>query len=467
MINKIIKRIHSNYHNLFKFIFYIRYLFGIFFIFTSLFFIIPKFLDHKTKIQLLKSNLKKEFNIDLRTYEVINYNIFPTPHFEIVNSTFYNEDSATTIKAKNFFIYTKIKNIYNFSNLEIKKINFNKSFINVDVNNFTDLIRFILNQKKKFIIEDLNLNIQKQEIFLVELKKLEYSNFGFKKNSFEGEIFERKFKSTFGENNKNIKFKLYNTGIIFDIKLNDKYKNSANSGLLKAKVLDTNLKFNFDLDENKLKIFDFYFRNKYLSFDNKSLINYKPFFEASADFIIKNIDTNLLKSFEYSDLLKYENFLKNLNMRNSFILRDKKLQKNLINNLNLKTNLAYGRLDYTKSFLIKNNKARCSGNINLFDEFPILNFKCSFNIEDKKKFLKEFSINYKNKNESINIESKGYINIKNNKINFNSLKIGEEIITNEQDLIYFKNIFQEILFNEGLIKIIDEDKIKQFINEVL
>ena len=87
------------------------------------------------------------------------------------------------------------------------------------------------------------------------------------------------------------------------------------------------MKFNFDLDENKLKIFDFYFRNKYLSFDNKSLINYKPFFEASADFIIKNIDTNLLKSFEYSDLLKYENFLKNLNMRNSFILRDKKLQK--------------------------------------------------------------------------------------------------------------------------------------------
>ena len=56
-------------------------------------------------------------------------------------------------------------------------------------------------------------------------------------------------------------------------------------------------------------------------------------------------------------------------MRNSFILKIKITEK--LNNLNQKTNLAYGRLDYTKSFLIKNNKVRCSGNINLFDEFPI------------------------------------------------------------------------------------------------
>jgi len=50
MINKTYKIIHNKYLALFKFIFFLRYLFGIFFIAVLLFLLIPYLLDFKKKI---------------------------------------------------------------------------------------------------------------------------------------------------------------------------------------------------------------------------------------------------------------------------------------------------------------------------------------------------------------------------------------------------------------------------------
>ena len=77
MINKIYKIIHNKYLTLFKFIFYIRYLFGISFVAIALFFIITSFFFKSKKCginknktierkKITKRYLKK--NIDLNTY---------------------------------------------------------------------------------------------------------------------------------------------------------------------------------------------------------------------------------------------------------------------------------------------------------------------------------------------------------------------------------------------------------------
>ena len=54
MINKIYKIIHNKYSTLFKFIFYIRYLFGIFFLSIVLILSIPHFFDFKKKDMIIK-----------------------------------------------------------------------------------------------------------------------------------------------------------------------------------------------------------------------------------------------------------------------------------------------------------------------------------------------------------------------------------------------------------------------------
>ena len=49
-----------------------------------------------------------------------------------------------------------------------------------------------------------------------------------------------------------------------------KLKKNLLSGVFKSKLLNTNLKFNFDYDDKKLKIYNSYFRSKNLSFNNES-----------------------------------------------------------------------------------------------------------------------------------------------------------------------------------------------------
>ena len=72
MINKIYKRIHNKYSTLFKFIFFLRYLFGIFFISVALFLLIPHFFDFKKKDEIIKNYLLESYGLKLNNYENIN-----------------------------------------------------------------------------------------------------------------------------------------------------------------------------------------------------------------------------------------------------------------------------------------------------------------------------------------------------------------------------------------------------------
>ena len=86
MINKIYKRIHNKYSTLFKFIFFLRYLFGIFFISVVLFLSIPHFFDFKKKDEIIKNYLLESYGLKLNKYENIKYNSLPTPKLEIQNA---------------------------------------------------------------------------------------------------------------------------------------------------------------------------------------------------------------------------------------------------------------------------------------------------------------------------------------------------------------------------------------------
>ena len=57
-------------------------------------------------------------------------------------------------------------------------------------------------------------------------------------------------------------------------------------------------------------------------------------------------------------------------MENEIRFKSKKFRGNLIDELNLKTHLAYGRLNYNNTILIKDSAFKCKGLINLFEELP-------------------------------------------------------------------------------------------------
>ena len=158
----------------------------------------------------------------------------------------------------------------------------------------------------------------------------------------------------------------------------------------KSKILNTNLKFNFAYNESSLNIYNSFFRSKNLSFKNKSLITLKPFLDSNSKFEIENIDVEIFKKLKIDKLLKSKDILKKINTKNEVNFNSKKFSSSFFDKLNLKFDLAYGRLNYSKKLSILDDIFQCMGNINLLEEFPLLFFDCSINSKKKKRFFKKF-----------------------------------------------------------------------------
>ena len=80
--------------------------------------------------------------------------------------------------------------------------------------------------------------------------------------------------------------------------------------------------------------------------------------------------------------------------------------------------------------------------------------------------MKKIKIDYKNKNETLILNVKGSLNIINNKVNFDKIEVNKDYRATVEDLEYFKNSFENILFDENFIKIFDLSKLRRFISEV-
>ena len=466
MINKIYKRIHNKYSTLFKFVFFLRHLLGIFFISVLLFLTIPYLFDFQKQDEVIKNLLLKNYSLKLNNYESIKYNFLPTPNLEILNATASLNSDLINLDIKNMNIYPRLINIYNFKNLKAKKLILNKNNISIDINKLKFLSTYIYKLNNNVTFNDLDLIIYNDEKLLINFKDINFSNYGFNKNIVNGQVFKKNFKLIIDDSFKKINFELLNTGINLSLDLDETKKINNLSGVVKAKVLNTNLKFLFNYDEQKLRIYNSFFRSKNLSFNNKSIITHHPFFGAKSRFNIEEINSKVLKNLNLNRILSSKNLIKKINSENIINYNSKKFNRSFIDNLNLKINLAYGRLTYFKNISTLDSFLSCEGASNLLDEFPILSFNCSINSKSKKKLLKKFSIKYKNKNKNFNLSTEGNINLLNNKINFINIQMNEDYEASKEDLVYFKKIFETTLLNENFLAIFNLNKIKKFILEI-
>ena len=465
MINKFYKTIHNKYSRFFRFIFFLRYLFGLFVIATILFLFVPNYFNYEKRSETLKNHLVKNYDIKIIKHEKIGFNSFPVPYIEFKNTLIKLSNSPAELYVKKFKIYPKFLSIYNNQNFQSNKIILKNSNMILETSDFKFFVKKLFNQKNNFYFNDLNIKINNKSKSLVKLKKIKFINYGYKKNTIEGNIFGKKFKTKIDSNFNNINFELLKSGLYIDIYLDDKnIKNSIN-GLFKSKIFNTNLKFNFTYDQNSLNIYNSFFRSKKLSFKNKSLITLEPFLDSKSKFEIEDIDLEIFKQLKLDKLLKSKDILKQINTKNEINFKSKKFSRSFFDKLNLKFDLAYGRLNYSKKLSISNDILQCEGNINLLEEFPLLFFDCSINSETKRDLLKNFYIDIKD-NEIFNLKFTGNLNILNRKINFKDISINENYKASNEDLKYFKESFENILFNEDFVRIFNLNKIKKYILEI-
>ena len=252
-------------------------------------------------------------------------------------------------------------------------------------------IKKIFYQKNKIFLDNLNIQIRNKKKLIFKIEEINYANFGYGKDLIKGRIFEKNFKVELKDNLNNIKFNLKKSGISGNIDFDNNPKKNTISGIFKSKILNTNLKFIFKNESKKIYISKLYLRNKNISFKNNSYIIFDPFFEISSKFQVDNINTQFLKSIDLNKLLISKSFLKKMNIKNEIQFTPKKFNRDLVDNLKLKIDLAYGRMIFSKKFSIDNNFFECGGNLNLLEEYPILFFDCKLNSNNKKNLLNNFS----------------------------------------------------------------------------
>ena len=386
MLNKFFKTIHNKYLRFFKFIYFLRYLFVIFFVSIIFILIIPIFFNYEKKVELIKNHLLEHYDLKINEYENIEYKPFPFPSLELKKAQIKFLKSNANSTVNYLKIYPKIFSIYNFNNFEVNKILFEGNFINITASNFYMFIEQLSKQIKKLAFIDLNLDILNDDKLIFRLENIFFSNFGHKKNSIEGKVFGKNFKAELGKNLESIKFNLSNSVISADIDLDKKTKN----GTLKSKILTSNLKFDFEYDSEKLKIFNSHFRSKNISFDNETLIIFAPFLNIETIFEIKELNNEILKKIKFTELIDYKKTIKKINGKKIIIYKPKNFSKSFVDDFNLKVDLAYGRLSYKKNFSIKKSLFECEGDLNILEEYPLLFFDCSILINDKKNYLKNF-----------------------------------------------------------------------------
>ena len=466
MFNKFVKTIHNKYYKFFRFIFFLRYLFTIFFVTIALFLIIPNFLNYEKKSKFIIDHLLDNYNYKVTSFEKIKFTSFPVPKLEIKNTIINFNSTSKSLELKNLIVYPKLLNIYQYENFQSNKIVFRDSDISLETSEVFDLLNELFKQKNRLIIKNLDINIINEDEPVIGIKNIKFKNFGHNENLVQGKIFEKDFKLKFENNFNHIDFEISNSGISGDINFKKIEGKNVKKGILKLQILNTNLKTDFVFDEKEIKLDNFFFRNNNVVFNNKSLIILKPFLDINSIYTLEEFNPDILEKANFNELLKFNDLIKKINSKNEINFKSKKFSNNFIDQLNLKINSAYGRINYSKKILISDDILECNGDINLLEDYPILFFDCNIVSYDKKKLLKRFSVKNKKKDESFKLKVEGNLNILSKKINFKKILINENYNASKTDLKYFKDTFENILYDENFFQIFKLNKIKEFILEV-
>jgi hypothetical protein len=343
----------------------------------------------------------------------------------------------------------------------------NNSRIDLDIDTTKNIFNYLGKLKYKLDVQNLNLNLKKKENFILKITKIDYSNHGYKKNRITGEIFDKKFKTYLNDDNKNLNFKILNTGIKADFNFDKVNKINSMSGSSKITILNNYLKFNFALQDNQMEITKSNLKNQDLSISFDSLILFDPFFEISSEIYINKVDEKLLNRLNLEKILKNQEILKKFNSNSKINYKKKKFRNSIVKKYYLELNLAHGRLNFLNKIYVLGGDIDCKGESLLTEEYPRLQFVCLFNLNDNRKLLKKFSISKNINKDLVNLNVEGSLNIFNKKINFKKINIGKNYIANEEDMKYFKETFENILFNDDFFSIFRMNKIKEFLIEVI
>ena len=280
------------------------------------------FFDYDKRLTSIKSHLEKNYNLKIVKTESIKFYPFPLAKIELNDVVTSLKSSKVDLVTEKLIIYPKLRTLYNHNNYESKKIKLKSNSISTDFKSLKNLYKYILNIEKKIQIKNLNLFVKDFDNTLFKLNNVSFSNYGYKKNTIEGEVFGKEFKINLKNNPKKIDFKLLETGISISLNFTDNNQNKT-MGIIKGKILKAKIKSDFIYDQEFIRIKKFYFREKNLSFNSEGIILLNPFLEINLETQIVHLNNKLLKNINLESVLNFKDIIKKINSNIDFTFKQK------------------------------------------------------------------------------------------------------------------------------------------------
>tara|TARA_B100000902_G_scaffold366024_1_gene387459 strand:- start:601 stop:2091 length:1491 start_codon:yes stop_codon:yes gene_type:complete len=388
---------------------------GIVVILTLSYLLIPTFYSKNIIQAQIKNQILKNYNIDVKFNEKINYGLLPKPHFSAKNLSILrnNKEIAET---KNLKVFINLGHFFSINKIKMNNLVFYKTDFKIyfdDFFFFKDLLETAPNENK-ILFKNSNIFFKNQDDEVLFINKINKSQFYYDSNNLQNvltmksEVFKIPFKLTI-KNDKFYKkfFIKYNSKKIrLNIENVTNYEDKKKTGSLDILFINKNTSLNYDLDQKSLN---------FISEDNpntyKGTVDFKPFhFSTYLNYdgiSTKNIfDNNSI----FVDLFESEMLL-NKNLSANLDLNVKDITNiNELNNLNLKMMIEEGDIKFSDSFMmwkddlkIKLNEGQLVLNdegINMigtfiFDFKDINDFYSSFQIKKiYRKNIKQIEINF-------------------------------------------------------------------------
>lgn len=452
-----------------KSIFFIKYLVLIFTLAMIFYLFFPKFLNYEKKINYIENLLQKNYNINLISHTKVSYNIFPSPRINIKDSIINFDKNNTNSTVKKLQLVLNFSNIYNNDDLKLKKIVFKESKINLNIDRFQHFIKYIFDLNNYIYVQNSKILLKNYKEDIIILDNIKFNNRNKKNLVLKSKLMSNKFFIKFFQKKEKYNLVLLspNLGIKVNFEFDEDSKYENFSGLAKIKILDNNLKFEFDKNK-KIEVRESYFRNKFLQTSLDGNIETKPYFNFS---FLLNLDyINIKKIINQNIFTNLDNITSinpKLNGTIKIKYKEKKINRLHLKKANIFINFINGDIKINKFYLLFNEgDFELKGFISNINGYKKLNFYITANLTNKKQILK--TLNIKNDNNfklPKTMYLDGYINLPSYKINFNKILNDGNQLTQEDVKIY-KNSLENLLINEGIVSFFDLKKVRNFITEI-
>ena len=333
---------------------------GVVVVLTLSYLSIPTFYSKDSIQSQIKNQIFKNYNIDIKFNEKINYVLLPKPHFSAKNLSILRKDKKIGI-TKNLKVYIDISHFFSIDKIKMKNLIFNKTDFNIYLDDFLffkDLLELAPNENK-ILFKKSNIFFKNQEDEVLFINKINNGEFFYDSNNLQNvlilksEVFKVPFKLSI-KNDKFYKkffFEFNSKKIRLNIENETSYENKNKSGKLEALFVNKNTSLNYEIDKNSLFFSSDSNSNKY-----RGTIDFKPFYfstELNYEGVsLKNIfdnDSIFIDLFE-SEILNNKNLSANLNITIKDITNISEL-----NNLNLRIFIEEGDIKFTESYMMWKN----------------------------------------------------------------------------------------------------------------